>query len=278
MKFLVIGSKGQLGKEFLNKFDDLGFQYIGVDITDLDVTNYFEVVSIIKKHSPDIVINCSAYNLVDKAEDDFSEVYKVNSIGPYNLALACRKNNILLIHYSSDYVFDGIKGSNYTEGDEPNPLNEYGKSKLLGEKLIQQVTDNYLIFRLSWLYGDGSQNFMYKLKNWFANNDTVKVSDDEISIPTSVNTVVDVTMQAITNKISGLYHLTNSGYCSRYEWAIFVKDFFKIDKKLVPAKMDDFGLSAKRPIFSVMSNEMISKKLGINIKKWDDEVTDFLSK
>jgi len=172
------------------------------------------------REKPDIVINCAAYNLVDKAEEDYITAYKTNALGVRNLAYLSNKLNAFFVHYSTDYVFDGTKENGlYTEEDTPNPLNEYGKSKLTGERWIVEETENYLLFRVSWVYGRGKQNFIYKLIQWAKNNDYLKIAYDEISVPTSTRTIVEVTLKALDNGLTGLYHLTNSGYASRYEWA-----------------------------------------------------------
>ncbi|MGC8985023.1 MAG: SDR family oxidoreductase, partial [Thermosulfidibacteraceae bacterium] len=175
----------------------------------------------------------------------------------------------------TDYVFDGTKEGPYNEEDTLNPLNEYGKSKRLGEVLITQTIEDYLIFRTSWVYGEGKQNFLYKLQQWIKDREFIKVAVDEFSVPTSTKTIVRVTLKAIEKDISGLYHLVNSGYASRYEWA---KTFFRvkgIKKLILPAYQSDFNLPAKRPKWSVMSNEKISKELNIEIPEWIEDLKYF---
>ncbi|MGC9124431.1 MAG: SDR family oxidoreductase, partial [Thermoplasmata archaeon] len=195
-------------------------------------------------------------------------------VGPYNLALASKEIKAKFIHYSTDYVFDGTKEGPYNEEDTPNPLSEYAKSKLLGENLAK-INENSLIFRVSWVYGEGKQNFLYKLQQWIKDRDFLKIAVDEFSVPTSTKTIVRVTLKAIEKDISGLYHLVNSGYASRYEWA---KTFFRvkgIKKLILPAYQSDFNLPAKRPKWSVMSNEKISKELNIEIPEWIEDLIYF---
>ncbi len=227
---------------------------------------------VIKETNADIVINCAAYNNVDEAEKEPHQAYKVNALGAYNLSVACRDKGIRLIHYSTDYVFDGTKQGVYTEEDKLNPINEYGKSKLFGELFIQEILDKYLIFRTSWVYGRGKQNFLYKLEQWAKERDVLKIAVDEFSVQTSTRTIVEVTMKAIDAGLTGLYHLVNSGYASRYEWA---KEYFRIkgiSKLILPAYQADFNLPARRPRWSVMSNDKICKELGVEVREWREEL------
>jgi len=276
MRFLIFGKDGQLGSEFTSFFDNNGYKYISLSKEDCDIKSFKQVENIIKDYHPDIVINCTAYNFVDKAEEEFKEVFEVNAFALKNIANICYDAKCFLIHYSTDYVFDGLKQGFYEEEDIPNPLNMYGKSKLAGEEFVKEILDRYLIFRTSWVYGKGSQNFLYRLVQWAEKNDILKIAVDEFSVPTSTRTIVNVTIKAIEQGLTGLYHLTNSGYASRYEWA---KEFFRLKaiKKLIyPAYQSDFNLPAKRPKWSVMTNEKITKALEIEIVDWKDELQDFV--
>ncbi|MDI1471512.1 MAG: dTDP-4-dehydrorhamnose reductase [Thermodesulfovibrio sp.] len=275
MKILITGSKGQLATEFIKELSQRDIEFVALSREELDITDFNKVYNIIKQIHPNIVINCSAYNNVDGAESDFIQTYKVNALGSYNLAIACKEINAKLIHYSTDYVFDGTKEGLYTEEDRPNPINEYGKSKLFGELFIEEVLDKYLIFRTSWVYGEGKQNFLYKLTQWAETQQYLKIACDEFSAPTSTKTMVDVTLRAIEKGLTGLWHLTNSGYASRYEWA---KEFMRlkgIKKFIYPAYQTDFNLPAKRPKFSAMSNEKLCKELDIEILDWQEALRQF---
>ncbi len=274
-KVLITGASGQLGKEFVKVLSSKGIDFVALERKDLDVTNFEKVYKTLKEINPSVVINCSAYNQVDLAETEILKAFSTNAIGPYNLAITCREISAKLIHYSTDYVFDGIKKGLYTEEDSPNPLNQYARSKLLGEQLVKQVLEDYLILRVSWVYGEGTQNFLYKLEEWAKKQEVLKVVVDEFSVPTSTKTIVEVTLKAIDAGLTELYHLTNSGYASRYEWA---KEYFKlkgINKLVYPAFQADFNLPAKRPKWSVMSNEKISKALGITIRDWKEDLKSF---
>ena len=277
MRYLVVGAGGQLGSEFLKYLSLQGLEFLALKRSDLDVSRFDNVYRLVRDCKPNVVINCSAYNQVDLAETEVIKTFSVNAIGPYNLAIACKEVKARLVHYSTDYVFDGTKQGLYTEEDSPNPLSQYAKSKLLGEELIKQVLeDSYLIFRVSWVYGEGKQNFLYKLEEWAKKQEVLKIAVDEFSVPTSTRKIVEVTLKALDAGLNGLYHLTNSGYASRYEWA---KEYFKlkgINKLIYPALQADFNLPAKRPKWSVMSNEKISKVLDINITDWQEELEKFI--
>ncbi len=276
MKYLIIGSKGQLGREFVKTLDIRNKSFLAFDKEELDITNIDSLNKVIKDYNPDIVINCSAYNFVDKAEQEFEEAFKVNAFGVSNIANVCRDKNIFLIHYSTDYVFDGTKEELYIEEDKPNPLNEYGKSKLFGEIFIKEQLENYLIFRTSWVYGEGAQNFLYKLESWAKSNEYLRIACDEFSVPTSTSTLVNITLKALDKGLTGLYHLVNSDYCSRYEWAKAYFELKGIKKFIYPAYQHEFNLPAKRPRWSVMSNEKICKELDIEIREWKEEMREII--
>ncbi len=273
MKVLILGRRGQLGSTFERVLKDQPkYKCLFLSREECDIVNLTIVLEVFKEFKPDVVINCAAYNLVDRAEEAPWEAMRVNFAGVANLVFVCREYNALLVHYSTDYVFDGEKEGLYTEEDEPNPLNNYGRSKLYGENFIKENLKNYLIFRTSWVYGKGKQNFLYKLLQWAEGREYLKIACDEFSVPTSTRTLVEVTLKAIEEGLRGIYHLVNSDFASRYEWA---KEFFRIKgikKFIYPAYQADFNLPAKRPRFSAMSNEKICKTLAIEIREWREEL------
>lgn len=277
MKYMLIGSLGQLGNEFKNYLKKNSIDFVETDLPNLDVSRLDDVDRFLNAYRPNVVINCSAYNFVDFAENDKWNCLKVNTMGVRNLAYVCKRYGAFLVHFSTDYVFDGEKPSPYIEEDKPNPINFYGLSKFFGERAIYEELKDFLIFRVSWLYGFGTQNFIIKFLNWSEDSDSVRVSVDEISVPTSTRTVVNVSMKAIEEGLTGLYHLTNSGYASRYEWALALKKELGLRVNVIPAKSEEFQLPARRPKFSAMSNEKISELLDITIRPWRDELNDFLT-
>jgi dTDP-4-dehydrorhamnose reductase len=278
MKYLIIGKEGQLGKEFIKVFEKKGIGYIGLNHHELDISRIEDVVSCLESIRPDIVINAAAYNQVDLAEKNFDLAFKTNALGVHNLLFAGKKIKALLIHYSTDYVFDGKKENGYyTEEDLPNPISEYGKSKYLGETFISQDLENSLLFRSSWVFGDGKQNFIYKFLEWSKKNNILKVTCDEVSIPTHTKIIADVTLKAIAQETRGLFHITNSSYCSRYELAKFIARSANLKNIIYPVPIESFNLSAKRPPFSPMDNKKISRLLNINIPSWEESVKDYIN-
>ncbi|MGQ9819410.1 MAG: dTDP-4-dehydrorhamnose reductase [Candidatus Kapaibacteriales bacterium] len=277
MRILLIGRGGQLGGEFERFFYDKKVEFVSVDLPEFDVSDLSIVIATFKSYKPNYIINCSAYNFVDKAEEDRWNAFRVNAIGPQNLAIAAKKFDAFLVHFSTNYVFDGRKNFAYTEQDKPNPINFYGISKYLGEEAIQKQTENFLILRTSWLYGKGQQNFIAKFTKWASKTDKIYISTDEMGTPTSTRTVVETTMLAIENNIKGLFHLVNSGYCSRYDWANRIASVLNLDCDIFPARMDKFPSKAIRPIYGVLSNELISKTLNITLTSWETELKEYLT-
>lgn len=277
MKYLITGRDGQLAKAFIERFTLDGTDYLAPLEKDLDITNQSIVDKICSEYRPDVILNCAAYNQVDQAEINRALAFSVNATGPLILAKHASKYNALIVHFSSDYVFDGMKGDGlYTELDTPCPLNYYGFTKSMSEGLVKVQSEDHLILRLSWVFGDGPQNFICKFLDYSKNESILEAPYDEFSVPTYTKTVVDVTLKAIDRKLRGLYHLTNSGYCSRFELARFILDELGINRFILPVDLDSFRTRADRPGFSAMSNKKISTELGIKIPHWEDSVKDYL--
>ena len=276
MKFLVTGADGQLASEFIKSFNCSNHHVVALNRGQLDISDIDAVSKTFLHYRPDVVLNCAAYNLVDKAEEDFNAAFKTNAIGVKNLAIACKKHNSLLVHYSTDYVFDGTKEKFYVEDDTPNPINKYGESKLSGERFLTEKIDNFLLFRVSWVFGEGKQNFLHKLSEWTKQSKVLKIVCDQISIPTYTEDVVKITMLAIEKGLNGVYHLTNSGYAARYEVAKYFMEKLGWDGLVLPVSSNYFPTPARRPYFSAMSNDKISKALGINIPDWKYGIDRFI--
>jgi dTDP-4-dehydrorhamnose reductase len=268
VKILITGANGQLAKEFQQSLEAYEYQVTALDKERLDISDPESINRAFSQCAPNIVLNCAAYNFVDKAEEDYDTAYKINALGVKNLASLCRKNNALLIHYGSDYVFDGQKKDFYSEEDAPNPINNYGKTKLLGETFLREETDNFLLFRVSWVFGKGNQNFLYKLLEWAKKNRALNIVYDQISVPTFTKDIVSLTMLAISKGMRGVYHLTNGGYASRYEVARFYLERLGFDNLILPVSSDAFPVPAKRPFFSAMSNLKLSEELNVTIPDW----------
>ena len=272
MNFLITGSNGQLAKEILRELDKRGISFDAFDHKSLDITDLKSVREVIKLKRPDVVINCAAYNAVDKAEEDWQNAYLVNGIGPRNLAIACEENNIALVHYSTDYVFDGLKKSPYTIADDPNPINQYGKSKLLGERFVQSLSRRYFLIRVSWVFGKGNEtNFAKKVIEWSSKNNVIRVVDDQISSPTYAVDLAKATLDLVKTGAYGLYHITSPQPCSRYEWAKYILELIGWKGTLIPVKSDEFKTPAKRPGYSFMDSFPVMETIGYNLAEWKDE-------
>lgn len=278
MKVLITGARGQLAQEFRRALPALGHDLHAPPEESLDISNSRVVRDFCEALRPDLVINCAAYNHVDKAEDDSDTAYRANAIGPKNLALACREHGALLVHYSTDYVFDGRKEGFYTEYDAPNPINRYGETKLAGDIFVSSEADQFLIFRVSWVFGEGKQNFLYKISEWAGKNPVLKIVGDQISVPTYTEDIVGITMQAVERGLRGVYHLTSSGYCTRYELARYFLEKTGANNLVLPVPSDHFPLPAKRPYFSAMSNEKLAAALGREIPDWKNAVDRYIRK
>jgi dTDP-4-dehydrorhamnose reductase len=276
MRFLITGAKGQLARAFIGTFQDTHHTAIAPDEEGLDICHLNSVLDAISEHEPDVVLNCAAYNWVDKAEEDFDVALLTNAKGVENLALACKKHRALLVHFGTDYVFDGTKEDFYTEEDEPNPINNYGKSKLLGEKFLVEGTDDFLLFRVSWVYGEGRQNFLYKLSQWAEKNKVLRVVCDQTSVPTFAEDIAKFTRLAVENGVRGIYHFTNGGYASRFEVARYFIERLGLDRLILPVTSDYFPAPAKRPRFSAMSNAKISRALDLDIPDWKSGIDRFI--
>ncbi len=277
MKYLITGKHGQLAQAFIKRFEERSVNFSAPDESRLDITNQTIVANVVTSLKPDVIINCAAYNLVDQAEQARDTVFAVNATGPKNLAQAAAAQKAVLVHFGSDYVFDGLKESGlYTESDPVNPLNEYGKSKLAGEQAILEELDRCLVLRLSWVFGSGKQNFIHKLTEWSKSREYLKIACDEFSVPTYTGMAADMTLKAIEQGVTGRYHLTNSGFCSRYEWAKLILSTIGVNKFVRPVTMDTFNLPAKRPKFSAMSNSKLADRLNVDIPSWEESVRSFL--
>jgi dTDP-4-dehydrorhamnose reductase len=268
MKFLITGANGQLAKEFTSGLKEAGHETAVFDKETLDISNLDAVTETVGNCQPDIILNCAAYNFVDKAEEDFDTAYRVNATGVKNLASVCRQNNIFMVHYGTDYIFDGTKTDFYIEEDVPNPVNRYGRSKLQGERFLMEEMNAFLLFRVSWVFGEGKQNFLYKLVEWARKNRVLRIVCDQISIPTYTKDIVNLTMFSINKGLKGIYHLTSSGYVSRYEVARYFLERLGMDNLILPVGSDYFAVTARRPFFSALSNRKISNDLNVDIPDW----------
>lgn len=274
-KLLILGAGGQLGKEFTTHLEKHQFNFLAPNEKDSDITRQESMKQILEEYKPDIIINCAAYNAVDKAEDDEATAFLVNAKAPGHLAEMAAGRGIKVVHFSSDYVFDGTKNGLYQEDDTCQPLNVYGNSKLEGEHQVLANGD-HLVFRLSWVIGPGEQNFIFKLNQWADKNPVLKITSDEVSVPTFTFDIVELTLKALTQNLNGLYHLTNSDYASRYE---LTRQYLKIagrNNVVIPVPLSHFQTPAKRPGFSAMSNLHLKRILHTEIPSWQESLKKYV--
>ncbi|ACM22211.1 dTDP-4-dehydrorhamnose reductase [Thermotoga neapolitana] len=278
MLVLITGANGQLGRAFQELFKEQGIDFIAATKEELDITNLQQIREFVRKNEGIThIINCAAYNKVDEAERDWKTAYLVNGIGPKNLAIVSNEIGAELVHYSTDYVFSGKKGSPYTIYDTSDPINKYGESKVLGERFVMSFSNRYYLIRTSWVFGDG-MNFVRKVLEWSKKSKVLRIVDDEVSSPTYAPDLAKATWELIKLKAYGLYHITNSGYCSRYEWAEFILNEIGWDGELKRAKQEDFNLPAKRPKFSVLDGFGLREFTGMKMESWKRRTTEFIEK
>ncbi len=284
MKVLLFGKTGQLGWELQRTLQPLG-DVIALDYPEIDMADAANLRQTIHQHRPKIIVNATAYTAVDKAEGEADLVHAINAVGPGVLAEEARKLNALLIHYSTDYVFDGAKGAPYVETDTPNPLNVYGKSKLAGEQAIQAVGGAYLVLRTAWVYSTRRDSFVGKVLQWARQNENLKIVSDQVSNPTWARMLAQVTTLLIAksgpgfpahfHENHGVYHLAGDGHTSRFEWA---QEILKNDpqrseqivRALETARTDDFPTPAQRPLFSALDCTLFEKTFGLRLPAWKE--------
>ena len=282
LKIVVLGKGGQLASEFesiMNK----NLMWIFLSHSDLDITESNSVLNYFTNNPCNIIINCASYNNVDLAEIEAEKAFKVNYQGIINLLKACIKINAKLIHYSTDYVFDGQNKFPYDELQLPNPLGVYAKSKLEGELEITNSLVKSIIIRTSWLYSNHGNNFVKRMLQLALNEDEIFVVDDQIGSPTNANDLALFTISLLGessyNWTSGeIFHFSNEGCCSRFE---FARKIFKISKqkiKLFPTKTDNLDTHAKRPSYSVLDTLKAKNRFNFSIPKWEDSLKKMISK
>lgn len=281
LKILLFGKTGQLGSQLNKKLAHYSLD--AFDYPEVDFNDPGQLHEIVISLKPALIVNAAAYTAVDQAEDHTEMAYTINAYAVEAIAQAAKKLNTPLIHYSTDYVFDGKKNRLYTEIDHPNPINVYGKSKLLGEEKIIQSGANHLIFRLSWVYSSSHPCFLRSVLDWSRKHETLRIVEDQISNPTWARMVADKTAQIIErsvgywpgyfSQLKGIYHLVGNGAVSRFDWAkaILELDPNKTEQKtteLLKAKSADFKTPAQRPAFSGLDCAKFEKTFNIDLPDW----------
>ena len=272
-----------LAKEFVSECRNRkNYTIIAPEEKECDITDIASVRNVVKKIHPDTIINCAAYTDVDACERNQEKAFSVNGEGVKNLSQVCEEKDIALAHFSTDFVFDGRKKSPYTEEDEPNPLNAYGKSKLLGEQYLLNSHVKFFLIRTSWMYGNGGKNFVKAVINKAANQSDINVVDDQIGNPTWTMDIVDITLRLLETEQYGIYNYSNEGECSWYEFACEIIRILRNSEnkfhstKIVPAKSAQLKRDAERPAYSALNKSKIKSAIGIDIPHWKESLNKFL--
>ncbi len=276
MKILLTGKNGQLGWELERALAPLG-ELAAYDRTNLDLAKPDQIAAAVSSVKPDIIVNAAAYTAVDKAESEPETAFAVNAIAPGLLAEGAKRAGALLIHYSTDYVFDGTKEMPYVEKDPPNPLNVYGRSKLAGEQAISDVGGRYLILRTSWVYAPRGRNFLLTIRGLLKEKDELRVVSDQIGAPTSAGALANATAELLRQRnptalddARGTYHVTAAGHTSWHGFAAEIARLEGVPReiRLVPTASNEYPLPARRPKNSRLSNEKLFRRFGVALPSW----------
>lgn len=278
MVVLVTGANGQLGQaiqSIAEKHSDIEFEFC--DSEKLDITDYDNVNAVFNEFIPDYCINAAAYTAVDKAESEPEKAYSINVLGAQNLAKICKMNNTVLLHVSTDFVFDGTKTTPYTELDEPNPTGVYGQTKLDGEDAIRELWEKHFIIRTSWVYSQFGNNFMKTMLRLASEREELSVVNDQIGTPTNAVDLAEVLIKIIESCHAelvsasnyGTYNFSNEGQCSWYDFAKKIFEINNITIDLHPIPTTSYPTPAKRPAYSVLDKSKVKNTFKITIKNWE---------
>jgi len=282
MNILLLGNTGQLGWELERSLAPLG-NVTAIDYPDINLADAEQTERLVKQLQPEGIVNATAYTAVDRAEVERDLAFKINAQAPGILAEQARRLNAVFIHYSTDYVFDGTKGSAYLETDPPNPLNAYGESKLAGERAVEQAGEAFLILRTSWVYSLRRDSFVTKVLSWSRQQPQLRLVSDQVSNPTWARMLAEATAQTLASggrevydwilERRGLYHLAGDGFASRLEWGKAILEFDpnraeQVTREILPAATADFPTPARRPLFSALNCERFTTVFGLKLPPW----------
>lgn len=275
-KLIITGCNGQLGRAIrvLLK-DSTEYECVNTDVDELDITDIDAVMRFVNEIKPYAVINCAAYTAVDKCETDQEAAFRINAIGPRNLAIAATSVNAKLVHISTDYVFSGDSSTPYVETDIPGPRTAYGSTKLAGEQFVQQFSERYFIIRTAWLYGDG-KNFVKTMLRLSEDHDVITVVNDQFGSPTSASELAKAILCLLPTDNYGLFHGTCEGSCS---WADFAAEIFRLAcKKTVvkPVTTEEYNAPAPRPKYSILENRMFKLTTNFMFADWHDAIAEYM--
>ena len=276
MKVLVTGVKGQLGYDVVNELEKRGMEAVGVDIEEMDITDAESVHRVITEAAPDAVIHCAAYTAVDAAEDNVELCRRVNADGTKNIAVVCKELDIKMIYISTDYVFDGQGERCWEPDDERHPLNVYGQTKYEGELAVQETLEKYFIVRIAWVFGVNGKNFIKTMLRLAETNKRLTVVNDQYGSPTYTYDLARLLVDMVLTDKYGIYHATNEGICTWYEFACEIFKQADIDIEVAPVSAAEYPAKAKRPENSRMSKDKLSENGFERLPSWQDALGRYL--
>ncbi len=277
MKVLLLGHKGMLGNDLMAQFRHR-HDVIGMDREEIDITRASECRRAVAETEPQLVINAAGYTNVDACETAKEECFAVNAEAVKNIAQACRDKNITVVHYSTDYVFDGNANHPYTEEDPCNPINTYGASKLAGEHHLKRLTDNFILIRTAWLYGAKGKNFVSAILDRARDTGRLTVVDDQMGSPTCTRDLAAATELLVDKNARGIFHVTNRGSCTWYDFARKILKEARLDQvELSPMKTSELQRAARRPAYSVLGMQKFVAATGKTMQPWQLAFSDYYS-
>ena len=275
-KIIVTGCNGQLGRAINQEYEgSTEFRMVNTDVDELDITNIDSVMEFVRDVNPYAIINCAAHTNVDACEEQWDSAYRINAIGPRNLAIAARETGAKIVHVSTDYVFSGDGSHPYVEFDATSPKSAYGTTKLAGEQFVKEFADNYFIIRTAWLYGDG-KNFAKTMLRLAETNEKVRVVGDQFGTPTSARELARAIKHLVPTENYGLFHGTCEGSCS---WAEFAAEIFKmagLDTEVEAITSAEYSAKANRPAYSVLDNYMLRLTSDYRFADWQDALAEYM--
>jgi dTDP-4-dehydrorhamnose reductase len=300
-KILLTGKTGQVGRELARLLDRVG-EVTALDRQQLDLTKPDEIRQVVREARPDLIVNAAAYTAVDRAESEEAIAQAINAVAPGVLAEEAKKLGALLVHYSTDYVFDGTKGKPYEESDSTNPLSAYGRTKLEGERAIQQAEPAYLIFRTAWVYAREGRNFLLTILRLATEKEELRIVQDQIGAPTSSQEIAAATVKVLAQirtpaanvrqwpEIKGIYQMTAGGETNWYEFTKLILELAAsqsrpeawfaaatrgrplMTRRIVPIATVEYPTPARRPLYSVLSNKRLNREFGVKLPDWEAQL------
>lgn len=277
MKVLVTGVGGQLGFDVVKELTKRGMEAVGVDIQEMDITDADSVSRVIRTAAPDAVIHCAAYTAVDAAEENEALCRKVNAEGTRNIAGVCRELDIRLLYISTDYVFGGQGERPWEPEDVREPKSVYGQTKYEGELAVQELLEKYFIVRIAWVFGINGKNFVKTMINLSRTHDTLRVVNDQFGSPTYTYDLAKLLVDMIQTEKYGIYHATNEGVCSWYEFACAIFEEAGLPVKVLPVSTEEYGAKAGRPANSRMSKQKLTDSGFDRLPAWQDALRRYIA-